>query len=110
MFVRKSSTLQQRGRLDVKQRTVPPREPSGDFHGVAPVSTEWHPTEIMEVCRTGAFHNEPPNAYEVTPLGAPVARLTRVPWLTPAEVAVRLQVCRATIYKLCDAGRAGLSL
>jgi excisionase family DNA binding protein len=32
---------------------------------------------------------------------------TRVQWLTPGEVAARLQVCRATVYKLCDAGQLG---
>ena len=46
-------------------------------------------------------------AYETTPFGAPVARLTRVRWLTPGEVAARLQVCRATVYKLCDARQLG---
>jgi excisionase family DNA binding protein len=58
---------------------------------------------------------EPPNAYEMTQFGVPVARLTRVSWLTPSEVAARLHVCRATVYKLCETGqlafaRVGLSI
>jgi excisionase family DNA binding protein len=28
-------------------------------------------------------------------------------WLTPAEVAARLRVCRATVYKLCAKGELG---
>lgn len=63
--------------------------------------------EITEVCRTGSVYTEAPNAYETTPFGAPVARLSRVQWLTPGEVAARLQVCRATVYKLCEAGQLG---
>ena len=103
------------GRLDLNQRPRAPQGPPRDFHGVSPVSTECHPAEIREVCRTGSFHTEAPNAYETTPFGAPVARLSRVRWLTPGEVAARLRVCRATVYKLCDVrqleyARVGLSI
>jgi hypothetical protein len=95
------------GRLDLNPPPVAPQGPSAVFHGVAPVSTEYHPVEITEVRGTGSFHTEAPNAYKDTPFGAPVARLGRVQWLTPGEVAARLQVCRATVYKLCDAGQLG---
>ncbi len=50
-----------------------------------------------------------PCPHGTTKSGAPVARLTRVQWLTPSDVAARLQVCRATVYKLCDAGELAVS-
>lgn len=103
------------GPLDLQQRPLAPQGPPPDFHGVAPMSTECHPAEITEVCRTGSFHTKASNAYKDTPFGAPVARLTRVRWLTPGEKAARLQVCRATVYKLCETdqleyARVGLSI
>ena len=106
-FPSESAALRWSGRQDLNLRPLAPQGPPPDFHGVAPVSTECHPAEVTEVCRTGSFHTEAPNAYKDTPFGAPVARLTRVQWLTPGEVAARLQVCRATVYKLCDAGQLG---
>ncbi len=99
--------LQTVGATRFEPRPLAPQGPPMDFHGVAPVSTECHPAELTEVCRTGSFDTEAPNAYETTPFGAPVARLRRVRWLTPGEVAARLRVCRATVYKLCDAGQLG---
>ncbi len=46
----------------------------------------------------------PPN---VTPFGAPVVRhvaATKSALLTVRDVAMRLGVCRATVYKLCERG------
>ena len=63
--------------------------------------------ENAEVRGTGSVHTEAPEAYATTPFGAPVARLSGVVWLTPSEVAVRLHVCRATVYKLCETGQLG---
>ena len=47
-------------------------------------------------------HTEVPIAYGTTPFGAPVARPEKGsdPWLSPAEVAARLKVSRATVYGL----------
>ena len=49
------------------------------------------------------------------PFGAPVARPSEVAFLTPSEVAARLQVSRATVYALIARGeliarRVGLAL
>ena len=60
---------------------------------------------------------EPQIACRTTPFGAPVARPSGVqePWLTPADIAARLKVSRATVYALLKNGalphrRVGLSL
>jgi excisionase family DNA binding protein len=52
-----------------------------------------------------------------TPFGAPVARPSRgrEPWLTPADVAARLKLSRATVYGLIRSGalhhrRVGLQI
>jgi excisionase family DNA binding protein len=50
-----------------------------------------------------------PIAPEMTPFGAPVARLGRgvEDWIGPSEVAARLNVSRATVYALVKSGALG---
>ena len=62
-------------------------------------------------------HTEVPIAYGTTPFGAPVAQPGRgaEPWISPAEVADRLKVSRATVYALVRSGalahrRVGLQI
>lgn len=103
------------GRLDVNQGPLAPQGPSTVFHGEARRGTAKHRPETTGVSGSGGTHTVPPDAYRATPFGAPVARLSGGAFLTPAEVAARLRVSRATVYALIERGdlvarRVGLAL
>jgi excisionase family DNA binding protein len=71
--------------------------------------------EVTAISGSGRTHTEPPDAYRTTRFGAPVARTSEAVFLTPTEVAARLQVSRATVYALISRGelvarRVGLAL
>jgi excisionase family DNA binding protein len=84
--------------------TLAPQGPLADFHSEAQRGTAKHPVDIPKVSRSGRTHGDPPDAYRTTPFGAPVARPSERVFLTPAEVATRLKVSRATVYALIERG------
>jgi excisionase family DNA binding protein len=99
----------------MNQRPLAPQGPPAVFHGVAQQGTAEHRAEIAEVSGSGRTHTEPSDAHTTTPFGAPVARPSEGAFLTPAEVAARLRVSRATVYALIERGeliaqRVGLAL
>ena len=80
-------------------------------------TTECYPVDSTTAAPPPSSHTEPQIASQTTPFGAPVARPSGVPepWLTPADVAARLKVSRATVYGLLKSGalphrRVGLSM
>ncbi len=99
----------------MNQRPLAPQGPSPVSHGKAQRGTGKHPAEIADVSASDRTHAVPPDAYGTTPFGAPVARPCEAVFLTPAEVAARLKVSRATVYALIERGelvasRVGLAL
>ncbi len=103
------------GRQDLNLRPLAPQGHPAVSHGEAQPGTAKHPVEVTDVSGTARTHAEPPGAYRTTPFGAPVARPSEGVFLTPAEVAARLRVSRATVYALIErcelvARRGGLAL
>ena len=114
-FAKNLGAFELSGRLDLNQRPLAPQGPSADFHSGAPGDTATHPVESLAVGGSGGTHTKALGAYGTTPFGAPVARPAEGRFLTPADVAARLQVSRATVYALIERGelvarRVGLAL
>ena len=104
--IRKIRGLQKSGRLDLNQRPLAPQGPPC-------LRTRSH-REARR--RKLAFSLHSPASQFRTPShpshrsGAVVLQVLQNAgplWLTPAEVAARLRVCRATVYALCARGALG---
>ena len=82
--------------------TPGPETLPAESHAVAPGATPTYPVDFLRPASVLGSHTEVPIAYGTTPFGAPVARPEKSsdPWLSPAEVAARLKVNRATVYGL----------
>ncbi len=91
----------------MNQRPLAPQGPQPDF---APIARE--STRAQTAVSTGlALAPEPLSIASIAPergeRTAPGLRNADCIWLTPAQVAARLQVCRATVYRLCAKGDLG---
>ena len=100
----RSSGLRMSGRQDLNLRPLGPEGPQGDPHGVVPGGTASYPFDNTGNAGDAGFHPVAPLPPDATPFGALVVQETPGPLLTVAEVAVRLRVSRATIYRLVRAG------
>ena len=95
------------GRLDLNQRPLAPQGPRCDFAPIARESTRAQTgvsTALVLAPEPLAVASIAPERGERT---APELRPADSAWLTPAQVGARLQVCRATVYKLCAKGELG---
>jgi excisionase family DNA binding protein len=103
------------GATGFEPATTCPQGPRPDFAPVAPGSIE----RQVGVSAALAMASEPLTLASIAPergeRTAPELRPADSAWLTPSDIAARLQVCRATVYKLCTRGelccvRVGLSI
>ena len=85
-------------------RPLGPEGPRADPHGVVPSGTASHPLDNTGNATDAGFHPVAPFPPDATPFGAFVVQEIPGPLLTVAEVAVRLRVSRASIYRLVQAG------
>ena len=95
------------GRLDLNQRPLAPQGPRCDFAPIAQESTRAQTgvsTVLALAPESLAVTSIAPERGERT---APELRPAESAWLTPAQVGALLQVCRATVYKLCAKGKLG---
>lgn len=99
------------GRLDLNQRPLAPQALQGVSHGVTPGSTASQaPATIGEPDRrppSATTENAPIRASHVATVSQAPAALPALPeqLLTVRDVATRLGVCPATVYKLATTGR-----
>jgi excisionase family DNA binding protein len=92
------------GRQDLNLRPLGPEGPQGDPHGVVPGGTASHPFDITGNASDAGFHPVAPFPPDETPFGALVVQATLGALLTVGEVATRLRVSRATVYRLVRLG------
>jgi excisionase family DNA binding protein len=92
------------GRQDLNLRPLGPEGPQGDPHGVVPGGTASYPFDITGSEEGDGFHPVAPFPPVETPFGALVVQDLPGPLLTVGEVATRLRVSRATVYRLVQAG------
>ena len=85
-------------------RPLGPEGPNADPHGVAPGHLAWHPLDNTGVEGGAGSHTVVPPPPDATPFGALVLHDAVGPLLTVREVADRLRVSRATVYRLVQAG------
>jgi excisionase family DNA binding protein len=78
--------------------------PRGDPHGVAPGHPAWHPLDNTGVEGGAGSHRVAPLPSVATRFGGLVVHDTVGPLLTVREVAARLRVSRATVYRLVQGG------
>ena len=109
-----TAALQWSGRLDLNQRPLAPQGPPPAFAPIARVSTQAQVAVPIALALSAGLPPIAPIASKARERTAPELQKAEA-WLTPAEVAARLQVCRATVYKLCARGqldhvRVGLSI
>jgi len=96
------------GRQDLNLRPPGPEPETGEFHGVASGGTGSQPVERTEVAPGVDSDTVAPSGYGETPFGAPVVReLPPDPGpherlLTVRDVASRLGVSPALVYRLCE--------
>jgi excisionase family DNA binding protein len=92
------------GRQDLNLRPLGPEDPQGDPHGVAPGGTAWHPLDNTGAAGGDDSHTLAPNPQDGTLFGALVVQGSRDALMTVREVAARLRVSRATVYRLVHSG------
>jgi excisionase family DNA binding protein len=102
------------GRLDVNQRPLAAQGHSESIYGESHGGRRRQVAETTKVSGSSSSHRRAQRAPGTAPSGAPVARTFRG-WLTTGEIAARLRLCRATVYRLCAEGslkhvRVGLSI
>jgi excisionase family DNA binding protein len=85
-------------------RPLGPEGPNADPHGVVPVHLASYPLDNIEVAGDAGSHTSAPFPPVATPFGALVVRGEVRQLLTVREVAARLRVSRATVYRLVQAG------
>jgi len=81
-------------------RPLGPEGPNADPHGVAPGHLGSHPLDSPGVEGGAGSHTVAPLPPVATPFGALVVRGAPGALLTVREVAARLRVSRATVYRL----------
>ena len=92
------------GRQDLNLRPLGPEGPNADPHGVAPGQLASYPFDNTGVEGCAGSHTVAPLPPVATPFGALVVRGEVRQLLTVREVAARLRVSRATVYRLVRAG------
>ena len=92
------------GRQDLNLRPLGPEGPNADPHGVAPVHLGSYPMDNTGVEGAAGSHTLAPRPPVATPFGALVVRGEVRQLLTVREVAARLRVSRATVYRLVRSG------
>ena len=85
-------------------RPLGPEGPNADPHGVVPVHLASYPFDNTGVAGGAGSHTVAPLPPVATPFGALVVRGEVGRLLTVREVAGRLRVSRATVYRLVQAG------
>jgi excisionase family DNA binding protein len=85
-------------------RPLGPEGPNADPHGLAPGHLLSHPLDNTGVEGGAGSHSLAPLPPVATPFGALVVRGVPGALLTVREVAARLRVSRATVYRLVQAG------
>jgi excisionase family DNA binding protein len=85
-------------------RPLGPEGPNADPHGVAPGHPASYPLDNTGVDGAADSHTLAPLPPVATPFGALVVRGEVRQLLTVREVAARLRVSRATVYRLVQAG------
>jgi excisionase family DNA binding protein len=85
-------------------RPLGPERPNADPHGVAPGHLESHPVDNIGVEGGAGSHTLAPLPPVAMPFGALVVRGEVRQLLTVREVAARLRVSRATVYRLVQSG------
>ncbi len=96
------------GRQDLNLRPPGPERAPAESHGVSSAGTAAQPPENTGKPEPGSSDGVAENGYVETPFGAPVVReLPADPGpherlMTVREVASRLGVCTALVYKLCQ--------
>ena len=85
-------------------RPLGPEGPNADPHGVVPGHLESYPFDNTGVEGATGSHTLAPFPPVATPFGALVVRGEVRQLLTVREVAARLRVSRATVYRLVQAG------
>ena len=85
-------------------RPLGPEGPQGDPHGVVLGGTASHPFDITGDAGAAGFHPVAPFPPDAMPFGALVVQELPGPLLTVGEVAARLRVSRATVYRLVHLG------
>jgi excisionase family DNA binding protein len=105
---RKIKPLDWSGRQDLNLRPPGPEPEREEFHGVTSGGTGSQPVETTGAGEAADSDTVAPNGYGHPPFGAPVVRdLAPDPGpherlLTAREVASRLRVSKALVYKLCE--------
>jgi len=85
-------------------RPLGPEGPQADPHGVVPGGTASYPFDNTGNATDAGFHMVAPFPPDATPFGALVVQELPGPLLTVGEVAARLRVSRATVYRLVRLG------
>ena len=85
-------------------RPLGPEGPNADPHGVAPGHLASYPVDNTGVAGGAGSHTVAPFPPVATPFGALVVHDAVGQLLTVREVADRLRVSRATVYRLVQAG------
>jgi excisionase family DNA binding protein len=85
-------------------RPLGPEGPSADPHGVAPGHLASYPLDNIGVVDGASSHTLAPLPPVATPFGALVVHDAVRRLLTVREVADRLRVSRATVYRLVASG------
>jgi excisionase family DNA binding protein len=85
-------------------RPLGPEGPNADPHGVVPGHLASYPFDTTGVEGGAGSHTLAPLPPDATPFGALVVRGVPGALLTVREVAARLRVSRATVYRLVRAG------
>ena len=85
-------------------RPLGPEGPNADPRGVVPGHMGSHPLDNTGVEGGASSHTVAPPPPLATPLGALMVRDAVGPLLTVREVAARLRVSRATVYRLVQDG------
>jgi excisionase family DNA binding protein len=103
-FASDSGGLKWSGRQDLNLRPLGPEGPNADPHGLVPGHLESYPVDNIGVEGGAGSHTVAPIPPVATPFGALVVRGEVRQLLTVREVAARLRVSRATVYRLVQAG------
>ncbi len=94
------------GRLDLNQRPLAPQATDGRVDGVAPGGSASQGSDFADGRGGAGSDAVAPVGPRGTDFGAPAVRdAGSGSLLTVAEVARRLAVCRATVYRICREGR-----
>ena len=88
----------------MNRRPLGPEDPQPDAHVVVPGHLESHPQDITGLQGDAGSHTVGPNPPDATPFGALVVQDPLASLLTVCEVAFRLRVSRATVYRLVQGG------